>query len=406
MERRDFLKFGMSGLTAIVVGKVANVNSFFTTTDAFAATQTIELSMVEAMKEMVDRTPVYMWVYAGPSGPSYPGPVIIATEGDVISLKVNNNLDEDHGFGITGLRFGGVRAAAGGIPIIPPGGSRTFTFRAPKAGSYLYYDPLNAPVNRVLGLHGAFLVLPRGPVLGHHLNPYGRWASISVRHLFDDCGSSPYYPGIPWDGRYRVWVIGNTDPAWNTMAMNGQVINPVDFQQNFLTRYFTMNGHSGVFAATAPDVAPRGMIGEPMIIRILHAGMVTHSLHLHANHFYVLSVNGKIWAEPWWLDVFTAYPMDRIDWLIPFMFPPDIPIGPTVSGGTTWPPTEELNTYLPSLGDPNFMRLSPLVYPMHCHMEMSQSGAGGNYPTGLVTHIEFTGDARDPLNPIVFPLNE
>ena len=35
---------------------------------------------------------------------------------------------------------------------------------------------------------------------------------------------------------------------------------------------------------------------------------------------------------------------------------------------------------------------SPLAFPMHCHVEMSQSAAGGNYPRGLVAHWEITGD--------------
>ena len=35
---------------------------------------------------------------------------------------------------------------------------------------------------------------------------------------------------------------------------------------------------------------------------------------------------------------------------------------------------------------------SPIEYPMHCHMEPSQTAAGGNYPGGLVTHWAITGD--------------
>jgi hypothetical protein len=33
-----------------------------------------------------------------------------------------------------------------------------------------------------------------------------------------------------------------------------------------------------------------------------------------------------------------------------------------------------------------------MTYPMHCHSEPSQAGAGGNYPGGLVTHWAITGD--------------
>jgi hypothetical protein len=33
----------------------------------------------------------------------------------------------------------------------------------------------------------------------------------------------------------------------------------------------------------------------------------------------------------------------------------------------------------------------PLRYVMHCHTEMSQTAAGGNYPQGMVSHWEILG---------------
>ena len=44
-----------------------------------------------------------------------------------------------------------------------------------------------------------------------------------------------------------------------------------------------------------------------------------------------------------------------------------------------WPPREEK---------------FPLYYPMHCHIEMSQTAAGGNYPQGMITHWEMLGMRR------------
>jgi hypothetical protein len=32
-----------------------------------------------------------------------------------------------------------------------------------------------------------------------------------------------------------------------------------------------------------------------------------------------------------------------------------------------------------------------VFYPMHSHLELSQTAAGGNYPQGNVTHIHFHG---------------
>ena len=36
----------------------------------------------------------------------------------------------------------------------------------------------------------------------------------------------------------------------------------------------------------------------------------------------------------------------------------------------------------------------PLLYPMHCHIEMSQTACGGQYPQGMVTHWELLGPSR------------
>jgi hypothetical protein len=43
---------------------------------------------------------------------------------------------------------------------------------------------------------------------------------------------------------------------------------------------------------------------------------------------------------------------------------------------------------------------SPLTYPMHGHDELSQTAAGGNYPQGMVTTWEITGD----LDGVDFPI--
>lgn len=80
-----------------------------------------------------------------------------------------------------------------------------------------------------------------------------------------------------------------------------------------------------------------------------------------------------------------------MDWLLPFVKPEDIP------PNANWPPTEELGL---TLGG---MRQSPLGFPMHDHTEMSQTAAGGNYPMGMLTDWEITGDITLPGGPIDFP---
>jgi len=127
------------------------------------------------------------------------------------------------------------------------------------------------------------------------------------------------------------------------------------------------------------------------------------------------------------VDVFNIYPMDRVDYVIPYMRPPDVPnvrgIGfpdtPLTTVGSaphpTWPPTEELNTFIPPVGtkakdaqgnDVSLaVQLSPLCYPMHDHSEPTQTAQGGNYNLGLIAGMNFIGDRNTPGGVTTFPDN-
>jgi hypothetical protein len=95
MERRDFIKLGLSALTA---GCVSGLPPIFKVTEALAARQTLTLNITEVFHEMVDLTQVYSWAYAGPvTGPNIPGAVIFTNDGELLLIRVNNTLDEPHG---------------------------------------------------------------------------------------------------------------------------------------------------------------------------------------------------------------------------------------------------------------------------------------------------------------------
>ena len=81
---------------------------------------------------------------------------------------------------------------------IPPGATKSFEFFASKAGTYLYYDNLNQPVNRMMGLHGALIVMPNKASAGHRFTPYSS-PTVAVQGLFDDFGSSSHFPGLAWE---------------------------------------------------------------------------------------------------------------------------------------------------------------------------------------------------------------
>jgi len=378
--RREFLKYSGCGLVAIAVGTLDL--PFIFNSRAFAAGQSVDLTMEGALVEMIDQTQVFHWLYSSPAtGPAFPGPVICAMTGDEITINLTNNLGEAHAFQIV---YTDVKSGP-----IPPGGMSSITFTAPAAGTYLYLDPMNAPVNRVLGLHGLLVVLPQS---GN--TPYSM-PTAPVQELFNDLGKIDFFPGEGWVPEHsRIWLFGSIDPGFNERAQRGEAIDPMQFTATFLPRYFTINGKSGAFASHGKDVIPEGRIGQPHLIRMVNAGMAAHSPHLHANHFYVLSLNNVVRDNVFDVDTFTVAPLDRTDMLIPFIRPPDIPGDERIPLRQLIPNELALVLITPQ---------SPLSWPMHCHMEMSQTAAGGNYPQGLVTHFEITGDVDGVDFPVPRP---
>lgn len=466
LSRRDFLRYAGAGVATIVVGcgrggggaqggpVVPGPDPFDPGPDPEGVAETLDFTITDAMKEMVTHNPggpfpnealCYFWIYKEARFPAAcPGPQVFAFEGDRIRVNVTNALDGPHAFAIPGMVDTGP---------IAPGATVSLVFEAGEPGTYLYHDNLNAPVNRVMGLHGAFVVMPRAPVPGHALTPYKR-PTPAVQALYDDFGTAPWWGGLSWEAgdsaidpptppmRQHVWLVHQASPVlfaevgeW-AQAHPGEDYPAADFVEAFVNdpfvatsndprvapltqgfnrkpHFFTMNGQSGHFAHHNASTSPSYRVGEPTLVRILNAGLWVHSLHLHANHFYVTAVNNVPSENPLWLDVYGVYPMDHVDYTIPFMRPPDVPnergIGRadpgllTQNGTRTWPPVEELERYHPPLNTLKTnldgtglvdvgQRQSPLCYPMHDHSEPTQVAQGGNYNCGLIAGIDFIGD--------------
>ncbi len=477
ISRRDFLKYAGGGVAVLVVGSKLGW-MLKDAPYAAAATQTLTLRIGDAMKDMhthnaVNSAQCYFWVYksTAPNLPAEcPGPTIVVARGDTINVSVTNDLDEPHTLFIPGILedLGSIAAGAtvtrNNIPINAA------------AGAYLYYDNLNQPVNRVMGLHGAIIVMPTEAdrTAGHKLTPYGGLAADhGVQRLYDDFGSA-HFPGLAWEEgdatpwalnnafpnsphgtlnrvncppfRQYVWLLSQASPklfaeVGNAAPGTGARI-PANFMNAFLRdpfqahafhtdnpngnripSYFLINGQSGFFSHFNPTITPMGRVGEPAVVHIMNAGLWAHSMHLHANHMWITSVNGVVNTNPIWVDVYRVDPMDRIDYTVPFMRPPDVghpkgiglPETPlqTANGHPVWPPIEEFAMYMPPLGtkaknaqnqDVELgQRMSPLCYPMHDHSEPSQTSQGGNYNTGLISGIYFTGDRNGMMD---FPMDE
>ena len=445
VSRRDFLKSSLGGVAAMAVGGATGA-LFTAPAHAHDMPQSFNFHITDALKGMVTDNPgnpakCYFWVFKEDNFPAdCPGPIILTTFGSTITVTVTNDLTQPHAFFVPGMIDSGP---------IAPGQTWTGSFMVNKAGTFMYYDNLNAPVNRVMGLHGALIVMPHAPAgPGHKMTPYLNPTPF-VQRLFDDLGTAAWWPGLAWEEgdmdavnhqvpfRQYVWLMHQASPVlFAEVGANAGVYDANLFMDKFLrspfshnrgtgnAEYFTINGQSGHFAHNTPFICPMNRIGEPSVVRILNAGLWCHSTHIHANHVFVIGVNGAASKNPIWVDTFTSHPMDTYEWVIPYMRPPDIPntrgIGrqdpglTTLAGGKTYPPVEELGLMFPAPGERMAqdqqgnpidlkVEMSPLCFPMHDHSEASQTAQGGNYNCGLICGINFTGDRNTPGGVTPFP---
>jgi Multicopper oxidase len=384
MNRRRFLKVSGGGVAALAAG-----STLFKMSDglAQARVQSLRFTITDALKDMVTHEDPalnpkanvaqnYFWMFKEATlPPQVPGPLVFALEGDSIGITVTNGLDEPHEFAIPGIGFT--------TRPIAPGATFTGVIHVPavSAGTYLYYDTLNAPVNRVMGLHGAFAVMPN-PATGTPYNaadPAG--PHPNVVKLFADLGAQPWFPGLAWDGsavnpdplpdtppfRQYVWLLQEASPTLfadvgrfppgrdfpaavfvdrflNNSFVPGDVNGPPAVRGD-TPQFFTVSGQSGHFSHNHAFLNLFVRIGEPAIVRVLNAGLWNHCIHLHANHYYVLKLRNEqtgtsefnpvgeldpakvpgIEDNQIWVDTFSVRPLDVFEMLVPTIRPDDVP---------------------------------------------------------------------------------
>src|SRR5450631_4164562 len=96
-----------------------------------------------------------------------PGPTLIVTEGQTITVNLTNGLPT--AAGNTSMLFPGFKVAtAGGVTGLltqeaAPGGTVTYTLTAGSAGTHSYYSGTQGDLQVEMGMYGAIIVLPALP---------------------------------------------------------------------------------------------------------------------------------------------------------------------------------------------------------------------------------------------------
>lgn len=305
----------------------------------------------------------------------FPQRTIIVETGSTVRIRVFNRLAGTHQLTVSQAAHGRQDVTTGPIP---PGGEGYVEFPAPYAGTYIYHDPTNAPVQRAMGLFGSIVVL----------DPNDAWSVA---------------PGQAGFERQWLWVTHAICTTWAGIEAAGGTVD--QSSDPAVPRYFMLNDRSGYEAlAHSPDKAnnlaaheeslvsgyPRqidvrdfgedlvlGTIRAGQMVRMVNPGIANHQIHFHGNHLWTVRRNNVEWPREFghvdedghvvlqqWEDVVELPPMDRKDCMIPMKRPPD-------ATDQVW-----------------YNRTEDWKYPMHCHAEMSQTAAGGLYPGGLVAHWE------------------
>jgi hypothetical protein len=359
--RRGFLALGGTAVATAATAGVA-------TRAAIAETEPFLLTITEGEKRMYDGTPVWVRGFArtgAGTGPELPGPPLgnpgpgilerEIFEGDTVRVRITNETARDHTFLIERTASEAPTSPVVGPVRIPAGSVQEVTFTAPDAGTYIYRDADRN--NRILGMHGVVVVMPRG-VGGRNL-PYSPRADRLT---------------IPAEVRRQyVWLVHQLDPVLGEYARANHTQSVLDYPfDRILPRYFLINGQTGDSAvhddARTVPVVPLQTSRSPVVgvlIRCVNTGVATHQLHWHGNHVFPVMRNeqpqqaGLVYER----DVVRLEGLHRIAVILP-----------AHTGYDAFPPINE-----------NHPKAAAQHYPMHCHAEMSQTGAGGGYPFGLLT---------------------
>ena len=263
-----------------------------------------------------------------------PGPTLIVTEGDTVSVTLTNNLPASAGN--TSILFPGFNVTAtGGVPGLltteaAPAGTVTYTFTAGSPGTRAYYSGTQGDLQVEMGLYGAIIVLPSTANANYPTATCGTLASggLPATHpgnnraaraawsesdfrlaaaAFDNtntCYDREYLfqfsemdPAIHYTALQQVTAVAGctagtagcslsvpTEPYHPAYCMiNGRSM-PDDMDPNYSVQYPNQpyNGN--------PHMHP----GEITLLRIIGQGRWQHPFHEHANHVRILARDGNM----------------------------------------------------------------------------------------------------------------
>src|SRR5882672_8168766 len=301
---------------------------------------TFNLTAQAAFLSQPDGQSVYSWGYGCATGfaPTFapaaistgscssmqvPGPTLIVTAGQTVTVTLANNLPT--AAGNTSILFPGFQVTtSGGVTGLLTQeaehlGSVTYTFTIPStaAGTHAYYSGTQGDLQVEMGLYGAIIVLPSevpAPCNGgvHALNLTAK-GPTSLAHPgvtepdFRLAHAAYNHPGACYDREY-IFQFSEIDPRIHRQAEEQSARACTGCMsvatEPYVPAYFMINGRSMPdlmdpnYAPEYPHQPyngnPHMHPGELVLLRIIGTGRWQHPFHEHGNHVRILGRDGNL----------------------------------------------------------------------------------------------------------------
>lgn len=224
---------------------------------------------------------IYMWGFAnGAAVMQYPGPTLIVTEGEDVTVTLTNELPVPVSIvfpGQTGV------TATGGTPGLltneaTVGTPVTYSFTASRPGTYTYYSGTDPELQVEMGLAGALIVRPL----------------LGPKYAYNDASTA-------FDREF-LFFLSEIDHVIHQRVL----INRFDLLDNSEAKpvYWFINGRAGMDTVVAhgdpffPNQPYGGLVainqGETALVRMVGGGRDMHPLHLHGNHAHLIARDGQL----------------------------------------------------------------------------------------------------------------
>ena len=265
-----------------------------------------------------------------------PGPTLIVTEGQSVSVTLTNSLPSAAGNtsilfpgfnvtatgGVTGLLTNEAPPAASCPTTNPTCNTVTYSFTASSPGTRAYYSGTQGDLQVEMGLYGAIIVLPAttpsgctavGSLPAHYVAP-----GNSAEGDFRLAGAAYDHSRSCYDREYlfqfsemdaRIHTQARDQVAAANCTLTSTVALPATCKLNVATEpyhpaYFLINGRSMPddmdpnYAAEYPHQPyngnPHMHPGEQVLLRIIGQGRWQHPFHEHGNHVRTLGRDGNL----------------------------------------------------------------------------------------------------------------